>query len=65
MANGDITSFNPKLPFRALDYSDKTKITNWSFPSDKYIDLTLGVGGTVVYRYGLASIPTLSFISSW
>ena len=41
-----ITSFTPKLPFRALDYSDKTKITNWSFPSDKYIDLTLGASGT-------------------
>ena len=40
-----ITSFTPKLPFRALDYSDKTKITNWSFPSDKYIDLTLGASG--------------------
>ena len=44
--NGKITSFTPKLPFRALDYSDKTKITNWSFPSDKYIDLTLGASGT-------------------
>ena len=44
--NGKITSFAPKLPFRALDYSDKTKITNWSFPSDKYIDLTLGASGT-------------------
>lgn len=43
--NGKITSFAPKLPFRALDYSDKTKITNWSFPSDKYIDLTLGASG--------------------
>ena len=44
--DGKITSFTPKLPFRALDYSDKTKITNWSFPSDKYIDLTLGASGT-------------------
>ena len=44
--NDKITSFAPKLPFRALDYSDKTKITNWSFPSDKYIDLTLGASGT-------------------
>ena len=44
--NGKITSFTPKLPFRALDYSDKTKITNWSFPSNKYIDLTLGASGT-------------------
>ena len=43
--NGKITSFTPKLPFRALDYSDKTKITNWSFPSDKYINLTLGASG--------------------
>ena len=46
ISSGKITSFAPKLPFRALDYSDKTKITNWSFPSDRYIDLTLGASGT-------------------
>lgn len=46
ISNGKITSFAPKFPFRALDYSDKSMITGWSFPSNKYINLTLGASGT-------------------
>lgn len=71
--NGKITSFTPKLPFRALDYSDKTKVTSWSFPSDKYIDLPLGASNTtyiapadgyitIVYNKGAASFAQASII---
>ena len=41
-----ITSFQPKLPFRAVDYNDKSEISSWSLPSTKYIDLTLGKSGS-------------------
>jgi hypothetical protein len=41
-----ITSFTPKQPFRALDYNDKSEISSWGMPSNKYIDLTLGASGT-------------------
>ena len=44
--NGKITSFAPKLPFRAADYNDKPTISGWSMPSNKYIDLTLGASGS-------------------
>ena len=44
--NGKITSFNPKQPFRAVDYSDKAEVSGWSFPSNKYIDLTLNASGS-------------------
>jgi hypothetical protein len=44
--SGVITSFQPKQPFRALDYNDKSEISSWAMPSDKYIDLTLGASGT-------------------
>nr|DAM10459.1 MAG TPA: hypothetical protein [Caudoviricetes sp.] len=40
--SGVIKTFNIKLPFRAIDYSDKPEISGWSMPSNKYIDLTLG-----------------------
>lgn len=46
ISNGKITSFAPKFPFRALDYSDKSMITGWSFQSNKYKNLTLGASGT-------------------
>ena len=41
-----ITSFNPKLPFRAVDYSDKAEVSGWSMPSNKYINLTLSASGS-------------------
>ena len=41
-----ISNFQPKQPFRAVDYSDKSKISGWGMPSNKYIDLTLGASGT-------------------
>ena len=28
--------------FRAVDYNDSSTVSGWAFPSDKYIDLTLG-----------------------
>lgn len=40
------TGLIPKLPFRAIDYSDKSEISAWTMPSDKYIDLTLGASGS-------------------
>ena len=30
--NGAISNFNPKLPFRAVDYNDKSEIISWSMP---------------------------------
>jgi hypothetical protein len=45
-STGKITSFQPKQPFRAIDYSDKSEVSGWGMPSDKYIDLTLGASGT-------------------
>lgn len=44
--NNVITSFQPKLPFRAVDYNDKQDISGWGMPSGKYIDLTLGASDT-------------------
>lgn len=40
-----ITSFTPKTAFHALDYNDKSVISSWSMPSNRYIDLTLGASG--------------------
>lgn len=40
-----ITSFTPKTPFHALDYNDKSTVSGWSMPSNKYITLTLGASG--------------------
>lgn len=45
-SNGRITSLTPKTTFHALDYNDKSTISGWSMPSDKYIDLTLGASDT-------------------
>lgn len=44
--NGKITSFAPRLPFRAVDYNDKSEISGWAMPSNKYIDLTLGASNS-------------------
>lgn len=44
--NNAISNFQPKLPFRAIDYSDSSTISGWGMPSNKYIDLTLGASGT-------------------
>lgn len=41
-----ITSFTPKTVFHALDYNDKSTISGWSMPGDKYINLTLGANGS-------------------
>ena len=46
LSSGVISNFQPKLPFRAVDYNDKSEISGWGMPSDKYIDLTLGASGT-------------------
>ena len=46
MTNGVITSFNPKQPFRAVDYNDKSEISGWSAPSSKYINLTLNASNS-------------------
>lgn len=57
LSNG-ITSFNPKQPFRAVDWNDavlksdgvlyrnnKYEISSWSMPAFNYINLTLGASG--------------------
>ena len=40
------TGIRIKQSFRALDYSDKPKVSAWALPSNKYIDLTLGASGS-------------------
>lgn len=42
----NLSSFNPKQPFRAVDYNDKSAISGWGMPSNKYIDLTLGANNS-------------------
>ena len=42
----NITSFNPKQPFRAVDYNDKPDISSWSMPSNEHIYLTLGASNS-------------------
>lgn len=59
---GKITSFNPKLPFRAVDYSDKSEVSGWAMPSNKYIDLTLGASGT---QYTAPANGWFWFLGSW
>ena len=39
-------NFNPKLPFRVVDYSDKPTVSGWTMPSNKYIDLTVGASAS-------------------
>lgn len=43
---GVVTSFQPKLPFHAVDYSDSSWVSAQGMPSDKFIDLTLGASGS-------------------
>ena len=45
-ANGVISDFQPKQPFRAVDYNDKSEISGWGMPSSKHINLTLGASGS-------------------
>ena len=44
---GTITYFNPKQPFKAIDYSDKSTVSGWGMPSSKFTNLTLGASGTL------------------
>ena len=46
LENGVVTSFTPYQPVELLKRTDKEQITSWSFPSSKYIDLTLGASGS-------------------
>lgn len=39
-------TFTPKLPFRAVDYSDSSWVSAQGMPSERYIDLTFGASGT-------------------
>lgn len=43
ISSSTITSFSPKLPFRAVDYNEASGL---GMPSGKYIDLTLGASGS-------------------
>lgn len=45
-ANSDLSNLTEAGEKHFLKQSDKTNITNWSFPSNKNIDLTLGASGT-------------------
>ena len=42
-----ITSLQPKQPFRAVDYSDKSTVTSWGFPSNRAVTLSVGASGSV------------------
>lgn len=44
--SGIISNFQPKQPFRAIDYSDKSEVSGFAMPSDRYINLTLGATNT-------------------
>lgn len=44
-SNGVISLFQPKSPLKVLDYNDTSYISTQAFPSNKYIDLTLGASG--------------------
>lgn len=46
MTSGVISKFSIKTVFHMLDYNDSEYIAKCAMPSDKYIDLTLGVSGT-------------------
>lgn len=46
LTNGVISNLQSKYTFRAVDYSDKSTVSGWGMPSNKYIDLTLGASGT-------------------
>ena len=44
-SNGVITSFQPKLPFRAVDYNDKSTIMSWGMPDYSTV-ITVAIGAT-------------------
>ena len=44
-ASTQITSFNPRIAFRAIDYNDTDFIAHQVMPSNRRIDLTLGASG--------------------
>lgn len=44
-SSGKITSFTPKTAFHVLEYNDKSTISGWSMPSNRYINLTVGASG--------------------
>lgn len=44
--NNTITSLTPKLPFRAIDYFDKSEVSSWGMPSGRLVTLTLGATNT-------------------
>ena len=43
---GHLDYLKTKTVFHALDYNDKSTISGWSMPSNRYIDLTLGASGS-------------------
>lgn len=44
--DGRITSFTPKTAFHAVDRNDSSWLSGLGMPSNRYIDLTLGAGGS-------------------
>jgi hypothetical protein len=44
--DGVITCYSPKQPIKALNEQDKEIISAWGFPSDKYVELSLGATGS-------------------
>lgn len=47
MTNGVISNFQPKTAFHAVDYNDKSEISGWGMPSNRYIDLAIGASGAI------------------
>lgn len=47
LTQGVISNFQPKLPFRAVDYSDKSTVAGWSMPSQTTYTFTNGASGTM------------------
>lgn len=45
-SSSQITSFNTKTAFHAVDWNDKGTVGGWAMPSDKYIDLPDAVSGS-------------------
>lgn len=58
-SSGTITYFQPKQPFRAIDYSDKSEVSGWGIPSSKVVTLTPGASGT---RY---TAPANGWVRCW
>lgn len=45
-SNKKVISLTPKTVFHALDYNDKSIISGWSMPSNRYIDLSVATSGS-------------------